>query len=282
MVKNIIKKILSYYLLPKNRWGDKIYSFLSFVYHHKRKPLKNNLINDFFYSIKTSEEILNPLREYVTDKEFLKLFIKDTAGDQHNVETYAILYKPNDVDLFNFPTECCIKPTHASGVVILRKNNSELNKNEIKSWFKLNHYLRSREAVYKNLIPKIIVEPIIFNNSNLNDYKFHCLNGVVKFIQVDTDRFSNHKRYIFDKKWNGKNFSICYPHDKNFPPKPINLDLMIKIAEKISSRFNFVRVDLYSNNMDVIIGEITHCPGSGNEKFLPLSGEKEATKMLYN
>ena len=66
-----------------------------------------------------------------------------------------------------------------------------------RTWFKLNHYLRSREAVYKNLTPKIIAEAIIFNDDNLIDYRFFCLNGVAKLIQVEKNYLNkSHKRFF--------------------------------------------------------------------------------------
>ena len=283
MIKSITRTFLSKYLLPKNRLGDKIYAFLIFLINHRRFPRKQKLFNDFLYNLKISVEMLNPLRIYVADKEFLKLFVKDTVGNQYNVETYAILNKPSDVDTYNFPKNCCIKPTHASGAFVIRNNNSSIDKNEIKSWFKLNHYLRSREVVYKSLTPKIIVEAVIFNYDNLIDYRFFCLNGVAKLIQVEKNNLNiGHKRYFLDKKWNKKNFSYNIPTDSNIPEKPDNLISMIEIAEKISLKFNFARVDLYSNGKDILIGEITHCPVSGSGKFIPMSGEKEASKMLLD
>ena len=42
----------------------------------------------------------------------------------------------------------------------------------IKRWFSSNYYNRSREANYKLLKPKIIVEELLFNDENIKDYKF--------------------------------------------------------------------------------------------------------------
>ena len=39
-----------------------------------------------------------------------------------------------------------------------------------------NYYNRSREANYKMLKPKVIVEELIFNDENIKDYKFFCYN----------------------------------------------------------------------------------------------------------
>ena len=51
--------------------------------------------------------------------------------------------------------------------------------------------------------------------------------------------------------------------------KPNNLSEMINIAEKISKYFNFIRIDMYTNNKEIFVGEITNIHGGATEKFLP-------------
>lgn len=38
-------------------------------------------------------------------------------------------------------------------------------------------------------------------SEDLKDYKFFCFNGVPKEVQVGFDRFTNHKRKIYDLNW---------------------------------------------------------------------------------
>lgn len=266
---------------PKNRLGDRFISFISFFRAHHRFPTSKLLFNDFLYKIKTTDEISDALRVFVSDKEYLKLYVKATAGDQFNVPTIKILHSIEETEKYQFPTDCCIKPTHLSGEVILRKQSNLIDHEEISRWFSSTFYDVNREANYKTLRPKVIVEPLIFNSDNLFDYKIFCYLGKPKLIQVDVDRHANHSRKIFDLDWNEMPFSLGYPRSDRQIERPENLNTMLTVAGILSSRFNFVRIDLYSNGKECFVGEITNCHGNAGEKFIPESGEKIASQMIF-
>ena len=108
-------------LLPHNRAIDRLYHRLLFLWKHGRLPRRDALLwNDMWYRVKTTDEILDPLRVFVTDKEHVKSYVRQIAGDRYNVPTLAVLTTPRQVDEFEFPATCVIKPTHASHEVILR------------------------------------------------------------------------------------------------------------------------------------------------------------------
>ena len=130
-------------LLPKNRFGDKIYSFINFVFKQGRFPTNKMLFNDVIYRLKVGDEILNPLRIFTTDKEYSKIYVKFMVGEEFCVPTIKIFKKYEDVVDYNFPSECCIKPTHSSGTFIMRTNDSKIDYHKIKEWFSENYYFRS-------------------------------------------------------------------------------------------------------------------------------------------
>ena len=263
-MKIILKKLyrLLLRLIPENRLGDHFVAFITFVRAHRRLPTNKLLFNDVLYKIKTSDEIIDPLRVFVSDKEFVKLFVKAVVGDQHNVPTIKILRASEEVESYQFPTDCCIKPTHLSGEVILRRQGDPIDFTKTNSWFRKSFYHVNREANYKTLIPKVIVEPLIFGSDNLSDYKIFCFMGKPKLIQVDIDRYIEHTEKFFDPEWNEMPFSIHFPRSTRHQiEKPKNLNTMLTVASALSSHFNFVRIDLYSNGEECLVGEITNCPG---------------------
>jgi len=268
-------------LLPKNALGDKIFCLVNFIYFHHRFPRKINHFNDYLFKLKISGDLNSKERIQVSDKEYVKDYIKKCVGMKYNVPTIAILKSPNEIKKFIFPKNCCIKPTHSSGKVIFLKN-SRAPKKEIIDLFNDDHYARSREINYKDLKKKIIVEPIIFNSTTIEDFKFFCFKGKVKIIQVDIDRHSNHTRKLFDIKWNDLKCSMGYKYNSKPYLKPKMLKSMINIAEKLSCRFEFIRIDLYSNENKILVGEITNCHGSANEKFFPTSSEKIISEIIFN
>ena len=275
-------RILLHNILPKNRMGDKIYAFINFVFKHRRFPTNKMIFNDVIYRMKISDEILDPLRIFVTDKEYAKIYTKSLVGEEFTVPTFKIFQKYEELIDYNFPSECCIKPTHLSGEFILKVQDTKINYEKIKKWFSMNFYYRSREANYKFLKPKVIVEALVFNDLHIRDYRFWCYKGKVKLINVDREpqqSLRKKQRTFYDLKWNEQTFKLGY--NKETVPKPSNLEQMISIAEKLSSDFDFIRVDIFSNGTKCFVGEITHIHANASQKFIPTSDEKIVSKIIF-
>jgi len=268
--------------LPYNRFGDNLYHRLLFLKKHGRLPSRKLLWNDVWYRVKTSDEIREPLRVMVSDKELVKEYVRKTVGDSYNVPTLAVLRSPTEVDAFEFPANCCIKPTHASAEVILRTDDAPLDRERIERWFEINYYRHGRESNYRTLAPKVIVEPLIFGSTNVDDFKIFCWRGVPRFVQQDFDRHTNHTRKIFDTQWNEQDFSIIYPRSKVAAPKPGTLDEMLAVARALSAPFSFIRIDLYSDNQQVLVGEITNCSANAGGFFLPRAAEFKASELMFS
>jgi hypothetical protein len=267
--------------LPYNRLGDTLYHRLLFFKKHGRWPGKEMLWNDVWYRIKTGDEILDPLRVYVSDKEHVKHYVRETVGDEYNVPTLAVLHSPAEVDAYEFPARCCIKPTQASAQVILRLAGEPIDRVRIKNWFGINYYYAGREINYRALQAKVIVEPLIFDSANVDDFKVFCWKGVPRFVQQDFDRHTHHTRKIFDTEWNEQDFSIIYPRSTAASPRPHTLPKMLALARKLSAPFSFIRVDLYSDDQRVLVGEITNCSANAGGFFLPRSAEKKASRLMF-
>ena len=60
----------------------------------------------------------------------------------------------------------------------------------------------------------------------------------------------------------GKSLITMQEFDKD-PQIPVNYNEMIKIVEKLSEDFSYVRVDLYNIKGDIKFGEMTFTPSSG-------------------
>jgi hypothetical protein len=282
-IRSVLDKALPRLMryLPRTPAGDRLYHRIQFYRQHGRLPNGALLWNDMWFRVKTSDEIDDPLRVFVSDKEHVKQYVKAVVGDEFNVPTLAVLRNPAEVDAFDFPADCCIKPTHASARVILRRDGALVDRERIKRWFSINYYDRGRERNYRRLKPKVIVEPLIFGETNVEDFKIFCFNGEPRIIQVDVDRYINHTRKYFDKDWNELDFSIIYPRAAGTFPRPDNLGVMLDVARKLSAQFSFVRIDLYSDNRQVLVGEITNCSENAGGFFVPGSAEQKASKLMF-
>ncbi|MCX7548386.1 ATP-grasp fold amidoligase family protein [Xanthomarina sp. F1114] len=213
------------------------------------------------------------VREYVTEK----------IGKQFLIPLVFKSYDINDLVPANLPDKpFIIKTNHdSSGGEIIRDKTKVNWKKLHKKFRKLlskNYYYIGKEWQYKNIKPGILVEQLLVeeNGQVPFDYKFHCFNGKVEVIHVDIDRYSNHKRNCYNPKWEllpftwsmWKNNKPLWPNGKHVD-KPVQLDKMITIAERLSEPFPYVRIDLYEFASEVLFGEITFHHGSGLEIIHP-------------
>lgn len=268
-------------ILPYNDTSDSLLNYLTFFVNHKRLPRGRHYFNDYLFEIKNTKEMLNPIRQFVSDKYLVKDYVRAKVGEKYNVPTIAVFDNYRDLSEFDFPANCCIKPTQASQAVILRKNGDSIDIGATEKWFELNYYKKTRERNYKYLKPKVIVEPLIFGSTDLMDYRLFCYEGKVKLICIDIGKFSGYQRVFYTKDWIKQDFSLHYPLYEGNLEKPENLDEMIIVAEKLSSELDFVRVDLYSDGESCLVGEITNCHAAASQSFVPLSAEKKASKIIF-
>lgn len=274
---NVVRRVA-----PENEFGDKIFGFMLFVAKHKRLPSRERRVfNDCLYALKTSKEIVDPLRIFISDKEYLKLYVKATVGDAFNVPTIGIVRSVEELHEFSFPRTCCIKPTHASGLVILRRNDEPIDRAEIVRWFSINYYRVYRERNYKYLKPKIVIEELLFGGDVVLDYKIFCFNGDPRLIQVDVDRYGHHKRKLFTIAWDEVPCSMLYERSLEPLGMPANLDTMLDLARKLSAGFSVIRIDMYSDGKSCFVGEITNCHGNASEVFIPRHYEKIVSDIIF-
>jgi hypothetical protein len=128
-----------------------------------------------------------------------------------------------------------------------------------------------RNMSYKDIKPRIIAEKYMVDESGteLKDYKIFCFNGEPKIIQVDFDRFTDHKRNMYSSEWEYIPFELEYPPCADSNKKPESLCLMLETAKKLSEGTVFVRVDLYAIKDKFYFGELTFYPECGFRKFMP-------------
>lgn len=282
-MKSLVKisKRLLRRIVPENRCGDRLIAFTNFIRVHRRLPTDSMLFNDVLYRLKTSSEIIDPLRVFISDKEFVKLYVKAIVGDQYNVPIFKTLNSSEEVATFSFPDTCCIKPTHMSGEIILRSQNAPLDLHRIIRWFKSSIYPATREANYQHLNAKVLVEPLVFGCEHLPDFKIFCYLGKPRMIVVDIDRHTLHTAKYFDTSWNELPFSITYPRSAREIAKPQNLTEMLAVASTLSRPFSFIRIDMYSNGEQCFVGEMTNCPWNATGVFIPASAETLASKIIF-
>lgn len=280
-----LKKLYNYYkfhMIPEDIYLRKTFKKILGYKLDLDNP-KN--LNEKFQWLKIHDR--TPLHTQCADKYEVRSYVKEKIGDEYLIPLLYQTYNEKNIISNNLPDEpFVIKTNHDSGGGIIIKNKKEINwkniQKELKERMKINYYYSAKEWQYKNIKPCIIVEKLLLdeNNEIPNDYKLHCFNGKVEIIQVDTGRFTNHERYLYDRNWNLIDCQWLFKSGTGVVEKPLNINEMVKIAEKLSENFIFARIDLYSIANKIYFGEITFHPGSGWEFIKPVEFDYKFGEML--
>lgn len=226
----------------------------------------------------------NPDMLRCADKYTVREYLQEKGCGEWLVKQYAHYDTPDQIDFDSLPSKFVIKTSdggNGDNVMLVRDKSSidpEEVRKKIESWQhrKLDRF--SREWAYSASKSHIIIEELLEDpehpGETINDYKFLCFGGKCKMLRVDHGKSSVAYRGYWDREGNflpGHTF-----HDRktyalyDTPlPLPSNLKEMVKVAEKISKGFTFVRVDLYNIGGKIYFGETTFYPVSGYMQFVP-------------
>jgi hypothetical protein len=262
---------------------DAIYVWIVYVLNHRKLPnlFKPKTLNEKLTALKYT--LNEPIFTTLCDKIEVKEYLRNHGFGDILTDTYQVVQKWEDFDFEALPEKFVVKTNHYSGDVLIVKNKQEFNPEEyadqFNSFLKNDLYEENRERQYKGINKLIFAEEFIVTSdgSNLKDYKFHCFNGKVEFIQVDIDRFSNHQRSFYSRSWEILPFNWCpkkngrqlYGQYETLLETPENFEKMIQTAELLSVGFDYCRIDLYNDSGKILFGEITFIPGGARERFFP-------------
>lgn len=272
IIKKVKRKII--HLLRKYQPFNALMYFYNSHGRFPNKSLRKSSFNDFLYYRK--KQLWDVDLSNYTDKIKLKEYVKKTIGPKYCTDIQGIFNSAEDIVSHKLIYPCVLKSNHASGQVIFLNSPSDITDNilqQANAWLKVDYFKLSSEPSYKNIKPKLFVEPML-NLGFITDYKFFCFSGHIQAIQVDIDRFSNHKRNLYDIHWNKLNIKYNYTNYNNFIPKPHNFSEMCRIASILSKKFIFVRVDLFISKDNIYVGELTFFPENATGKITPNSASK--------
>ncbi|WP_306120531.1 MULTISPECIES: ATP-grasp fold amidoligase family protein [unclassified Roseitalea] len=282
-ITNTLRRLLK--LIPTGRLTDKFFLLTIFVYAHKRLPSKGSgLFNDYLYFLKTSGELLDILRQYTSDKVYLKSFVAERLGQDATLPHSEVYDDVSQITIDELPKPCVLKPAHGSGSVVFvdadQGHLTEGDVNKLQIALATSPYTTAREANYKHLRRRIVCEPMLSSGAATKDYKVFCYRGEPKAIQVDSERHSDHKRKIYTATWQPIDISYNFPVGER-EPAPDNLHLMLDMARKLSSEFEFVRVDFFIDGVKVYVAELTHCPESAHGRFETREAERRFSSLIF-
>lgn len=214
---------------------------------------------EYYGSILTKE-----YSEYV-DKIEAKIIVQKICGDSIRVaKLVKILKHPSDISYDDLDPRCIIKSAHGSGWNIDINDNIQLDDIiiKLKSWNK--EYGGKREKQYNYIKPRFFIEEKI-NDSILGHtgealvYMIRCIHSNPISIGVKYKKVQN----SYDINWNLQSSNIEFEI-----PKPKYFEKLLDLCRKLSANFEFVRLDFYIGENDIIyFSEFTFTPNGGFSVF---------------
>ncbi|HSW89574.1 MAG TPA: ATP-grasp fold amidoligase family protein [Patescibacteria group bacterium] len=209
------------------------------------------------------------------DKIEVRKFVSQQIGNEYLTKLYGTYNSPEEIDFDKLPNSFVLKTTHGSGWNIIVPDKSKLDfadaKKKLAHWMTLNYYDSfGRERQYKLIKPRILCEEYLeTKDKDLYDFKFYCFHGVPKSINVIRDRSGRVKKSMYEIPWKKSEMKAWDAQEEIDMEAPKNLGRMLKIAKKLSTPFEQVRVDLYELKGRIIFGELTFSSGGGMSPFDP-------------
>lgn len=253
-------------------WPDKLY--LSLLYRLRFGHTLN------WGNPQTFNEKLNWLKIYgrnpqysvMADKYAVKQYVAELIGKQYVVENIVLVKNWEDIDFKSLPNQFVIKCTHDSGGAFLCRDKASFDYDKtrriIENNKKTNYFYPLREWPYKNIEPQIIIDRFLDDHTGneLRDYKWMCFNGSPIYMYY-TIKGKNVYENFYDMEFKPVGIDHGFPRHKPEFEKPVNFELMKRLATKLSQGIPFVRVDFFDVDGHVYFGEFTFYDWGGMRPF---------------
>ena len=236
----------------------------------------------------------NPEMLECVDKYTVREFVKRRLGTDRYLNTlFQVADTADGIDFDSLPNKFVLKTTDGGdgANVLVCTDKSELDIDEtirkVNSWRNKKYYIVSREWAYKGAKQsRVIAEAYLEDDANadgsIDDYKFLCFDGKFRYLWVDKDRFSHHKRGFWDENLQFLQgvYSYWPTFEGNGIDLPENIQEMIELSEKLAAGFPFARIDWYNIKGKITFGEVTFYPWSGYVQYTPDSFDFELGKYF--
>ena len=213
-----------------------------------------------------------PEKTRLADKYLVREWISEKIGSEYLIPLLGVYDSFDEIDFNSLPQSFVIKCNHDSGSVTLVKDKHKIDIEVLRRKYdvllKRNYAWMGWEMHYRAIKPKIIIEK--YMGEAVNDYKFLCFDGRPCYCWVDFNRYTNHKRNMYNLEWELQPFNQWhYGNYEGEAKRPECFGEMKRIAAVLCEGFGHVRVDLYVIGGKIYFGEMTFTNGNGFEEITP-------------
>jgi hypothetical protein len=249
-------------------------------------PILSNIFvsrNSFNYKLNRLKALPETVQlSSYADKLQFRSIVESRVGSRYLVPLWTSFQSLDEFNLSDSWFPCVVKMNKGSGMNMFLEYSSSVDIDAIKRnlgfWTYVNPYFYTRERHYSDIKPVFLIEKSL--GKAIDDFKVFCDSGKAKLIQVDHDRFSNHTRSFYEVDWNLSTVLMNYKPIPFEVARPICLEEMIVVAEKLAYGFTFARVDFYVVDGNLYVGEITFFPEGGQGVFFKPSDDIFFGKLI--
>jgi hypothetical protein len=210
-----------------------------------------------------------PYVKMTADKVAVRRHIAAIVGEQFLVPLHHVVSRADALHFQTYPDIFVLKPSHGSGRVLFVNKRQSPDYTAIRR--QADQWLRDRFShIYRGVPPRIVVEQSLLDSEGQppKDFKFFVFHGEPRLVQVDSDRYLNHRRSIYSPDWQKLSITYKFPPGPDVP-RPKNLQTMLQLAGALGTGTDFIRVDMYNTEDKIFVGELTNCPSGGKRPFNP-------------
>jgi hypothetical protein len=237
-----------------------------------------NLLSPQSYSEKIQHRKLFDRRPYLaetSDKFAMRAYAARILGEDFTPELFYRTTDPRSIPFATLPRRFVVKATHGSGWLWIVKDRDTLDVHALiamcEQWLRTDYSRRGDEPFYSKIPRQIIVEEFLDDGTGRppTDLKLLVFNQRVRVVQIDIDRFGDHRRRFLDAGWNPLPVYDSQGRLEGDIERPSRLTDIIAMAEALSCETDFVRIDCYQVADRICLGEMTHAPGTGLSPLYP-------------
>ncbi len=214
-----------------------------------------------------------PDADYLADKNRVRQLVEERAGSQILPPLYSAIASPQELVFDDLPEQFTIMPSHMNAQLkFVTQKNPEDIRQYCSKLLQAVHGKNTNEYWFARIPPRAMFTQLL---QEAKEYRLFVFHGKCQFIQIDRP---GPYRTIYDPDWQVQ--PVCIKFSQGEPEdRPESLEQMIQAAEKIGEGYDFLRVDLFSLNGDVLFNAITLAPGAGWERFSDINNPQGSYDM---
>ncbi|HPY31740.1 MAG TPA: ATP-grasp fold amidoligase family protein [Verrucomicrobiota bacterium] len=212
----------------------------------------------------------HPLKTQCADKYTLRTYVAEQGLAPLLPELLGVYDRVEQIDFDRLPARFVLKCSHGCKCNVICRDKARLDqaaaRRDLNRWLRTNYSRLAGELHYATMQPRILCEEFLEDGTGEvpADYKVYCFQGKVHCTMVCIGRAldGHHAKFIYyNREWTQRlPYLQAHSMAEGDIPPPAGYEEMLAAAEHLAAPFPFVRVDFYSIQGRVVLGEMTFTP----------------------